>query len=340
MRRAFLAALLALALAPLPAHAVPWRRTGTVVGWVRDSLSGKPVHSCLWASSDPGRKHWFAIDSTDGLGRFRLRLPAGKHWVFVRACPQLSRSQQLRVPVLVRPGRVDTVRIRISSDDDAWAMRPRTIPSDGRRDSSGSIMGWVRDSLSGLPVAFANVVILDWRQGTQTDASGRFRIVTVPAGEHRVQVTGSGYHSVERLLVVRPAAVDTVEFHLQSTVVLDYHISLASHAAAAVPRDTTGTVVGWVRDSLSGRALPYASVVVQGTHVGTSADTSGWFRIARVPAGERVISALALGFRRGAAPVRVRAARTDTVWLRLRVMPIPIMNIDWATPRQGPRPQH
>jgi hypothetical protein len=340
VRRAVLAALFALALAPLPAHAVPWRRTGTVVGWVRDSLSGKPVHSCLWVSSDPGKKHWFAIDSTDGLGRFRLRLPAGKHWVFVRAYPELSRSQQLRVPVLVRPGRVDTVRIRILSDDDAWAMRPQTIPSDGRRDSTGSIMGWVRDSLSGLPVAFANVVILDWRQGTQTDASGRFRIVTVPAGEHRVQVTGSGYHSVERFLVVRPAAVDTVEFRLQSTVQLDYHISLASHPATAVPRDTTGTVVGWVRDSLSGRALPYASVVVQGTHLGAMADTSGWFRLAGVPAGERVIQALALGFRRGQTQVRVRTSRTDTVWLRLRVHPIPNMHIERGAPQPGPRPNH
>ena len=115
---------------------------------------------------------------------------------------------------------------------------------------------------------------------------------------------------------------------------------LAPLPTPAAPADTTGTVVGWVRDSLSGRALPYASVVVQGTHVGATADTSGWFRLAGVPAGERVIQALALGFQRGQARIRVRAARTDTVWLRLRVTPIPTMNFDRATPRQGPRPQH
>ena len=106
-------------------------------------------------------------------------------------------------------------------------------------------------------------------------------------------------------------------------------LAVVSLPAAAAPADTTGTVVGWARDSLSGRALPYASVAVLGTHLGAMADTSGWFRIERVPAGERVISALALGFRRGAAPVRVRPARTDTVRLRLRAMPISTL---WSCP--------
>ena len=110
--------------------------------------------------------------------------------------------------------------------------------------------------------------------------------------------------------------------------------------AAAAPADSTGTVVGWVRDSLNGRALPYASVVVQGTHVGTMADRNGWFRLARVPVGDRVIQALALGFRRGQARIRVRAALPDTVWLRLRVVPVATLNPDRVAPPQGPRPHH
>ncbi len=92
--------------------------------------------------------------------------------------------------------------------------------------------------------------------------------------------------------------------------------------ALAAPADTTGMIVGWARDSVSGRALPYASVVVQGTHLGATADTSGWFRLAGVPAGERVVQALALGFRRGEARVRVRAGCADTVRLRLHAVPI------------------
>jgi hypothetical protein len=116
-----------------------------------------------------------------------------------------------------------------------------------------------------------------------------------------------------------------------------FALALAPHPAAAAPSDTTGTVVGWVRDSLSGRALPYASVVVQGTHLGATADKGGWFRIAGVPAGERVIQALALGFRRGQAPVRVQASHSDTVRLRLRVYPIPSMHIERVAPQPGPR---
>jgi hypothetical protein len=114
-------------------------------------------------------------------------------------------------------------------------------------------------------------------------------------------------------------------------------LGLVAPGAAAAPADTTGTVVGWARDSLSGRGLPYASVTVLGTHLGAMADTSGWFRIARVPAGEQVISALALGFRRGAASLRVRPARTDTLRLWLRAMPISTL---WSCPtvRSRPRP--
>lgn len=110
-------------------------------------------------------------------------------------------------------------------------------------------------------------------------------------------------------------------------------------AALAAPADTTGTVVGWARDSLSGKALPYASVTVLGTHLGAMADTSGWFRIARVPAGERMILARAHGFRRGAAPVRVRPARTDTVWLRLRALPYSSLIVDTAS-RRPRSPNH
>jgi hypothetical protein len=116
-------------------------------------------------------------------------------------------------------------------------------------------------------------------------------------------------------------------------------LALIPLPARAAPAETTGTVVGWARDSLSGKALPYASVSVLGTHLGAMADTSGWFRIARVPAGERMILARAHGFRRGAAPVRVRPAWTDTVWLRLRALPDSILIVDTAS-RRPRSPNH
>ena len=115
-------------------------------------------------------------------------------------------------------------------------------------------------------------------------------------------------------------------------------VVLAALPAAAASAGTTGTIVGWARDSLSGRALPYASVVVQGTHLGAMADTNGWFRLAGVPVGERVIQALALGFRRGQATIEVRSARTDTIRLRLRVHPIPNLSTERGGPLGGPRP--
>ena len=105
-------------------------------------------------------------------------------------------------------------------------------------------------------------------------------------------------------------------------------LALGPFPAAAGPSGATGTVVGWVRDSLSGRAVPNASVGLQGSYVGTFADTSGWFRLAGVPVGERVIVAAALGFRQGQARVRVRPGLRDTVRLRLRARPFGILEMD------------
>ena len=138
-----------------------------------------------------------------------------------------------------------------------------------------------------------------------------------PRGRRRVHSTRLGRAG-------RSALHPGIRARLVGTALLPALLSLAllPVAACAAPRDTTGTVVGWVRDSLSGRALPGASVVVQGTHLAAVADTGGWFRLERVPAGERVIQAYSIGFEPDLARIRVRPALADTVRLRLRAFSI------------------
>ena len=113
-----------------------------------------------------------------------------------------------------------------------------------------------------------------------------------------------------------------------------FTLAFAPLPAPAATAGATGTVVGWVRDSLSGRALCDAIVGVQGTHVGTEADSSGWFRLTGVPVGERVIQVVALGFRRGRVRIRVRPALSDTVRFRLSADPNAFLEVDtiWKPP--------
>ena len=55
------------------------------------------------------------------------------------------------------------------------------------------------------------------------------------------------------------------------------------------------TVTGIVTDSLSGEGLPYASLIVTGTTVGTATDEAGRFSLA-VPAGTREVEVSFLGY--------------------------------------------
>lgn len=56
------------------------------------------------------------------------------------------------------------------------------------------------------------------------------------------------------------------------------------------------TVSGTVRDAESGETLPYASVVVEGTTLGTAANVDGFFVLVGVPADKHTVRATYLGY--------------------------------------------
>ena len=78
-----------------------------------------------------------------------------------------------------------------------------------------------------------------------------------------------------------------------------------THAALA----QTGTVAGRVTDA-AGEALPGVNVVLAGTRLGAATDAGGRYSIAAVPPGTYTAIASAVGFRREAQAVVVRAGQT------------------------------
>jgi TonB-dependent SusC/RagA subfamily outer membrane receptor len=88
-------------------------------------------------------------------------------------------------------------------------------------------------------------------------------------------------------------------------------LALALPAAVHAQGEVAGTVV----EAVTGRPIPGAQVVVEGTELGSATDAQGRFRIANV-AGERaVLRVVMIGYREAAQPVEV--GRTDLV-LELR----------------------
>lgn len=93
-------------------------------------------------------------------------------------------------------------------------------------------------------------------------------------------------------------------------------------AAAAQAGGSDGVVVGRVLETGSGRPVRGAQVQVEGTSLRTLVDEFGRYRLTGVPAGEVVVVAEMLGYRRASHTVTVQAGATVTVDFELGASPI------------------
>lgn len=56
-------------------------------------------------------------------------------------------------------------------------------------------------------------------------------------------------------------------------------------------------LTGHVYDAVTGKGLPFANIVVEGTHLGTSADTTGFYTLELPEPGRYWVSASVIGYR-------------------------------------------
>ena len=68
--------------------------------------------------------------------------------------------------------------------------------------TTGSLEGYVTEEGTGVPLPGANVLLVETRQGANTDARGFFKIHNIRAGSYRVQVSLIGYGTVESKAIV------------------------------------------------------------------------------------------------------------------------------------------
>ncbi|UCH63944.1 MAG: TonB-dependent receptor [Fidelibacterota bacterium] len=72
----------------------------------------------------------------------------------------------------------------------------------------------------------------------------------------------------------------------------------------------TGGISGTVRDTDTGKPLPGANVVLEGTAFGAAANQDGVYFLSRIPAGDYTLIVSYIGYRRITIPVMVEAGRT------------------------------
>jgi outer membrane receptor protein involved in Fe transport len=83
----------------------------------------------------------------------------------------------------------------------------------------GRVTGKVTEK-GGSPIAFANVIVLGTKQGTQTDDNGNFVLVGVPVGTAQISVQPLGYDKQIQSVQVSAGATATLNFAFSSSKIV------------------------------------------------------------------------------------------------------------------------
>ncbi|MDE2879358.1 carboxypeptidase-like regulatory domain-containing protein [Candidatus Palauibacter soopunensis] len=186
----------------------------------------------------------------------------------------------------------------------------------------GAVTGVLRDSVSGGPLAGAEIVVRDWDDAAAflprpaaadvpfsavTDEEGGFQVAGLPDGVYALGVyhpklRAAGVRINETRVVVEDRTSDPLELWTPSDEAL-----FARVCPGSSPYGSTGAVVGFARDADTGLPVPDIEVEVvwrvrrlQGTartavvseqsqYAGGVSDERGRFAICDVPLGERVV---------------------------------------------------
>jgi hypothetical protein len=118
---------------------------------------------------------------------------------------------------------------------------------------------------------------------------------------------------IVRRLVISP---DLVHFYGMNAHLLSLFLLLALPLTAAFGQATTVTLTGRVLDAATNQPIPFASVYLNASTKGTTADAQGNYQLTGLPAGTSELAASALGFATTKQTIRLTTNRTLPISLR------------------------
>jgi hypothetical protein len=334
--------LAALALAGAPATRAGAQETTprdtlatTVSGTVYDSLAGKPLAGALVQLAEKGKGARVLIDTSGADGDFELAgVPPGSYIIgFFH-----SVLDSLGLGVTPRPLEIaGTAPVNVSlAIPSAATLRSLLCPPSAASDSSGLLIGFVRDADKGIPLAGASVVVM-WRElvvddgihttrreiPVKTNSEGWYALCGLPTdgpitARAELGKDASGFIEIS----VPPHCMLHRDFGIprDSAVVTVAVDDSAGAAAGQTVRRGSARLTGSVRDE-KGRPLSGAQLLVWGSEVTGSTGEDGTFTLADLPAGTQALEVRYVGY----APERVtvdlvsHATRSVTVTLDKKV---------------------
>ena len=148
-------------------------------------------------------------------------------------------------------------------------------PARGRAVAAAPFTGRLTDARTGEALPGANVVFPDLKQGTATDADGRFSFASLPRGRFLVQVTSLGYNTITQ-------TVDT-----GSGQALEFKLSPAATEIGQV-------VVTGVSQATELRRSPVPTTVVDRTRLNQTSATNVIDAIAHTPGISQITTGAAI----------------------------------------------
>lgn len=214
----------------------------------------------------------------------------------------------------------------------AWVIVAGAMPQQGAAQrpaqpaatptpATTGIEGVVVDS-AGKPIANARLLVRDTsrtgvaalrRTTSESDVSGAFRIVGLPAGPHVLEVTrdefeptgyrfdiANGVVAKLRITLVRDPLWAEMKRAADSIIAADRADSIArARAAAGAPAAAQfgkGTLFGRVTTAEGGAPVGRAQVQAMGTSFATMTDSAGRFRLSDLPVGPYFLRARKVGY--------------------------------------------
>lgn len=93
-----------------------------------------------------------------------------------------------------------------------FAIALFSLTSYGQRKTDSNIVGDVKDSKTGEHIPYINITINNTVIGTTTDATGHYYLKNLPTGTYTLKVSGVGYKSVEKEVVLESGKTIEVNF--------------------------------------------------------------------------------------------------------------------------------
>jgi hypothetical protein len=307
---------------------------GSVSGTVYDSLSSRPLSGALVQIVEQGKGAKVLSDTSDANGEFEIAdVPLGSYIIgfFHPALDSLGLGVATR-PLEVASAEPTHAALAIPS---ASTVRDLLCRTEATADSSGLLIGFVRDADTGAPLGGANVVVM-WRElvidngirnerrevPAKANELGWFALCGLPTDgpiTARAELGSDVTGFIE--ISIPPRGLLHRDFNIPrgSAATIGAVDDSARAAAGETIRRGSAQLTGVVREE-KGRPLSGAQLVVWGSGVTGSTKEDGTFALAGLPAGSQALEVRYVGY----APERVavdlvsNATRSVTVTLDKR----------------------